>query len=192
MQKLNVYHSLHFPKMQVFLPKINFPRNKTQSGRHMFTKEEDTYLLYLVSVFGTNQWNVIASLIGSRNARQCRERYKHYLSPHINNSPWTSEEDFILLSKYEQLGPRWAKIASFFNGRTDVAVKNRYTALLRENDSKLLLQAKPECQQEIEDSALFENQDISLTHSDNRYNQIFNDSEIQELSELFEINEIEF
>ena len=181
--------------MQVFLPKINFPRNKTQSGRHMFTKEEDTYLLYLVSVFGTNQWNVIASLIGSRNARQCRERYKHYLSPHINNSPWTSEEDFILLSKYEQLGPRWAKIASFFNGRTDVAVKNRYTALVAK-DPKIAQQMKPiavvEKTEEIELTefgddifSAFEEyiNDSSQETVSNELNGLFNEAEINNWAE---------
>ena len=181
--------------MQVFLPKINFPRNKTQSGRHMFTKEEDTYLLYLVSVFGTNQWNVIASLIGSRNARQCRERYKHYLSPHINNSPWTSEEDFILLSKYEQLGPRWAKIASFFNGRTDVAVKNRYTALVAK-DPKIAQQMKPiavvEKTEEIELTefgdyifSAFEEyiNDSSQETASNELNGLFNEAEINNWAE---------
>ena len=170
----------------------------------MFTKEEDTYLLYLVSVFGTNQWNVIASLIGSRNARQCRERYKHYLSPHINNSPWTSEEDFILLSKYEQLGPRWAKIASFFNGRTDVAVKNRYTALLRENDPKISSQTidiskiaqDPSPQPTTTTTTTISQISISTTDKlpnldiSAHFEEIFNDDEFHELMNLFDNNEI--
>ena len=119
--------------MQMFLPKINFPKNKTPSGRHMFTKEEDTYLKFLVSVFGTSQWEVVASMIGNRTARQCRERYKNYLSPSINNSPWTPEEDVVLLTKYSQLGPKWSQISTFFNGRTDVMVKNRYSTLTSKN-----------------------------------------------------------
>ena len=117
----------------MFLPKINFPKNKTPSGRHMFTKEEDTYLKFLVSVFGTSQWEVVASMIGNRTARQCRERYKNYLSPSINNSPWTPEEDVVLLTKYSQLGPKWSQISTFFNGRTDVMVKNRYSTLTSKN-----------------------------------------------------------
>ena len=176
--------------MQVFFPKINFPRNKTQSGRHMFTKEEDTYLLYLVSVFGTNQWNVIASLIGSRNARQCRERYKHYLSPHINNSPWTSEEDFILLSKYEQLGPRWAKIASFFNGRTDVAVKNRYTALVAK-DPKTAQQNKQAMQPILEKEEEINMQDFGFDEDIfSGFEEYINEDVVQTKSTIVDVDNL--
>jgi hypothetical protein len=36
-----------------------------------------------------------------------------------------------LLDKYTSIGPKWAQLALFFDGRTDIDVKNRYHRLLR-------------------------------------------------------------
>jgi hypothetical protein len=67
-----------------------------------------------------------------RKRRQCRERWFHYLAPDISSSPWTLEEDQKLLAMIEEHGPRWKFLESFFQGRKDSAVKNRYALLLRQ------------------------------------------------------------
>ena len=64
--------------------------------------------------------------MNGRNARQCRERWKHYLSSNRGKSPWTEEEDKLLLEKMEELGPKWTKIATFFQDRTDIQIKTRW------------------------------------------------------------------
>ncbi|OHT10934.1 hypothetical protein TRFO_19630 [Tritrichomonas foetus] len=112
---------------------ILFPRKKTPSGRQTFTKEEDTYLKFLVMKHGATDWNLIASMMGSRTSRQCRERYRNYLAPTVNVSKWSNEEDTLLLSKYNEFGSRWTIIARFFNSRTVVNVKNRCNFLLSQN-----------------------------------------------------------
>ena len=91
-----------------------------------FTEEEDAKLIQLVSFFGQNSWKMVAANIPGRTQRQCRERYKTYLAPGIKKTPWTKEEDELLLRKYNELGPKWAIIATFFAGRTDNTIKNRY------------------------------------------------------------------
>ena len=79
---------------------------KSRKQKSPFTPEEDARLKELVAEKGDRQWNVIQGLMPGRNARQCRERWRNYLSPEVKNGPWTKEEDEIpefvkeLLQKY--------------------------------------------------------------------------------------------
>jgi hypothetical protein len=74
-------------------------------------------------------WAVIGQLMGNRTARQCRERYHNYLSPAVKLSPWSCEEDQLLLEKYRELGPKWSQMTAFFENRTAVSLKNHYAKL---------------------------------------------------------------
>jgi hypothetical protein len=42
------------------------------------------------------------------------------------HSPWTTEEEEIILEKYKEVGSKWVLIASFLCGRTGNDVKNRW------------------------------------------------------------------
>ena len=105
--------------------------NKLRLPKRMFTQEEDNKIKHLVQINGEKAWKVIASEFPDRSPRQCRERWKNYLSPTVRNLPWTPEEDAKLAELFSQFGPQWAKIASLFNARTDVNVKNRWSYLKR-------------------------------------------------------------
>lgn len=61
-----------------------------------------------------------------RTAKQLREHYIGYLRPNINNSEWTIEEDLKLIELFNQHGKRWKFFESFFKGRTENQLKNRY------------------------------------------------------------------
>lgn len=95
-------------------------------SRNKFSLEEDHNLVKLVQHFGPNNWKRISSLMKDRTPRQCRERYKKYLSGSFSNEPWTPEEDELLLQKYNELGPKWTVIANFFKSRSNINVRNRY------------------------------------------------------------------
>lgn len=114
-----------------------------------FTVEEDKELLSLVDEYGDDQWMLISSMMENRNPRQCKERYFTYLSPKINKSKWTEEEDALLMKKYEQYGSRWVKISKCIPERTDAMCKNRF-AVLKRRDSKQ--QRKMEKIKKIEES----------------------------------------
>ena len=96
-----------------------------------FDRREDELLLDLVKKYGTDSWSTIANELGTRTARQCRNRYQDFLAPGLNKSPWTPEEDELLKRQYEEIGPRWAVLRSFFPGRTDLNIKNRFGFLAR-------------------------------------------------------------
>lgn len=105
---------------------------KKNLSRDYFTTEEDNCLIQLVNEYGTQNWSFIASKMETRNARQCRERWKNYLAPEISNEPWTSEEDQMLLDKHKEFGNRWTEISIFFPGRSGVNVRNRFSLLERQ------------------------------------------------------------
>lgn len=91
-----------------------------------FTQIEDELLIGLVNRYGVYNWKYISLQMPGRNVRQCKERWENYLSPEVFNGPWTVEENELLVKKYEELGPRWKKISSFFPTRTDINIKNHW------------------------------------------------------------------
>ena len=106
----------------VILPLPAIQRNP----RRKFSDEEDKRLKELVSVYGAKNWDKIAELIPGRTGRQCRDRYRNYLIPGFFNGQWTREEDDLLRRKFEELGPKWARMTHYFNGRSANALKNRW------------------------------------------------------------------
>lgn len=97
-----------------------------------FSQQEDNMLIYLVRNIKPMNWNVIAYFMGSRTARQCRDRWKNYLNPELRNDPWTEEEDKLLFEKQKIFGSKWGKIAHFFSNRSDNSCRNRWQHLARQ------------------------------------------------------------
>ena len=97
--------------------------------RSTFTSDEDARLRMLVDSSTEVEWAGIAQQMPGRTARQCRDRWHHYLSAQLNRGPWTTEDDDLILQKYAELGSKWAAISASFADRTDVMVRNRFKAL---------------------------------------------------------------
>lgn len=108
------------------------PMPEQTKGRMKFTPEEDQLLKQLVDLSNGNpNWSMIAKQIGNgRNQRQCRERFKNYLSPKLQNGPWTQEEEQLLEEKFNEIGPKWSRMTVFFAGRSDVNLKNHWVSIL--------------------------------------------------------------
>ncbi|KAK8836678.1 Myb- protein A [Tritrichomonas musculus] len=118
------------------LNKNNFVANtplfiQRSCTRVQWTNEENEKIVNHVKRFGPKNWKHVAAQIRTKNAQQCRDHYNDVLDPQINNGIWTKEEERILLMKYEQLGPHWAKIKTFLPGRTTGNIKNYINILLK-------------------------------------------------------------
>ena len=105
-----------------------------RSKRQMFSVDEDKILAEQVKKHGERDWSIIATKLPGRTARQCRERFKNYLSPNVTHSPWKIEEDNLLRKLVQEFGPKWTKLAEYFPKRTDVLIKNRWSKLHRQDN----------------------------------------------------------
>lgn len=102
-----------------------------KNPKSKFTVEEDKRLRSIVARVGEGRWEEIAKMMPGRNQRQCHDRWMYYLSPNVNNAPWSEEEEHLLVHLVNNLGPHWVKIASMFDRRTDTQIKNKWNVLKR-------------------------------------------------------------
>ena len=112
------------------------PEKRTKCYRQKFTVDEDNKLKSIICRLGTKDWNAVSRVMGTKNPRQCRERWRNYLNPTLKNEEWTLDEDIILVQKYKEYGSRWSKIAKFLRGRSVNSLRNRWQALLKNIETK--------------------------------------------------------
>jgi nuclear transport factor 2 (NTF2) superfamily protein len=96
-----------------------------------WTSEEDQIILNFVENNGVKDWAKLAGLLPGRTGKQCRERFKNHLDPVVQRIPWTPEDDQQLIDLHAQFGNQWTHISSFFEGRTDNCIKNRWNSTLK-------------------------------------------------------------
>ncbi|KAK8686792.1 hypothetical protein V6N13_125809 [Hibiscus sabdariffa] len=101
--------------------------------RHIvtWTPEEDDILREQISLHGTQNWAIIASKFKDKTTRQCRRRWYTYLNSDFKKGGWSPEEDLLLCEAQKIFGNRWTEIAKVVSGRTDNAVKNRFSTLCK-------------------------------------------------------------
>jgi hypothetical protein len=106
--------------------------------KRRFTTHEDLTILHMLHDLGVRDWLAISRALTHRTPRQCRERWRNYLRPAIDDTPWTPEEDALLAEQHRAIGPKWAHISRLFTGRTDINLRNRWARLARQrkNDTQ--------------------------------------------------------
>ncbi|KAK9276895.1 hypothetical protein L1049_006432 [Liquidambar formosana] len=104
-----------------------------QKERHIvtWTQQEDDILREQIGIHGTENWAIIASKFKDKTTRQCRRRWYTYLNSDFKKGGWSPEEDMILCEAQKIFGNRWTEIAKVVSGRTDNAVKNRFSTLCK-------------------------------------------------------------
>ncbi|XP_058096568.1 transcription factor MYB124 [Magnolia sinica] len=111
------------------------PKSETSKprDRHIvtWTPQEDDMLREQITIHGTESWTAIAAQFKDKTGRQCRRRWYTYLNSDCKKGGWTPEEDMILCEAQKIFGNRWTEIAKVVSGRTDNAVKNRFSTLCK-------------------------------------------------------------
>eukprot|EP00981_Chlorochromonas_danica_P014382 scaffold7885_cov175-Ochromonas_danica.AAC.4 len=92
----------------------------------LWTEEEDAELLKAVRQFGdSGKWNAVAPcLSSSHTAMECKVRWERELSRLLNTSPWTKEEDDLLISLRSK-GVYCGRLLSHLKNRTYSAILKR-------------------------------------------------------------------
>lgn len=107
------------------------PNENEGYARGPWSKTEDAKLRQLVEMHQPRNWTTLATQLGTRSGKQCRERWLNHLDPVINKGPWTKEEDELLIRLHGEMGNRWSDIARLIPRRTDNALKNRFNSRLK-------------------------------------------------------------
>jgi hypothetical protein len=102
-----------------------------------WTRDEDDRILAFVEGHGTKDWAKLAADLPGRTSKQCRERFKNHLDPAVQRIPWKEEDDQQLIGLHERYGNQWSLIASFFDGRTDHCIKNRWNSTVKKRLARL-------------------------------------------------------
>ncbi|KAF9898233.1 Transcription factor myb3r-5, partial [Lobosporangium transversale] len=124
--------------------------SKPRSIKGPWTPEEDRQLRALVNELGAEKWVLIASRLGSRTGKQCRERWHNHLDPTIDKSPFTAKEDELIFKLFEQFGSKWAEMSKLMPGRPDNAIKNHFNTSMQRKRRRLSLQDPSELQAKAE------------------------------------------
>ncbi|EAX85378.1 Myb-like DNA-binding domain containing protein [Trichomonas vaginalis G3] len=110
--------------------------NKTFNS---WTQYEDQRLLAGIHKFGISDFRLVANFVGNGRTRsQCSQRWNRSLNPTIVKSPWTQEEDIMLMRAVAiNRDHSWTKVANEIHGRTDVQCRYRYQLIYQKYPSDL-------------------------------------------------------
>jgi hypothetical protein len=101
-----------------------------------FTADEDAIIIQFAQARGSRSWNEICTQLPRRNGKQCRDHWGNKLNPARNKSPWTPEEDQLVMEQHQILGPKWGTIAKSLNGRSRLDVKNRFNSSIQKRTTR--------------------------------------------------------
>ena len=105
----------------------------SRGNRVRFSQEEDDQLRRLVEANGIKNWSLIAEQMPGRNVKQCRYRWHFHIertdTEKRSGTPFTPEEDELLIQKVQEFGTKWTTITKYFSDRLPTSLRNRYNLI---------------------------------------------------------------
>ena len=101
-----------------------------------WSEDEDRCLTQVIQDIGDPSrvknvtWNMISSFVPHRDHKQCRYRWINKLNPTINHSPWTTDEEDILMRLVPQLGTKPKKYQEYLPDRTTEQISSMIKKLM--------------------------------------------------------------
>jgi hypothetical protein len=80
-----------------------YPYSCANNRGKQWSLEEDSLIMYLVSVEGPKQWTHFADVLhqkfaeNSYTGKQIRERFQNHLNPNVNKGEWSTSEEALML-----------------------------------------------------------------------------------------------
>lgn len=130
--KTRTKHQIYFRWMYSLAPHL-------KKGR--FTEEEDKLLNEAIEKYGLNFKKISALVLPARTSAQLSDHYNTLTNKEDNS--WTVSQDTKLLELYHEHGKNWSKIATFFDNKSRVQLRHRWTALSRYEQRGLNLRQIP-------------------------------------------------
>ncbi|KAI0919346.1 hypothetical protein AcV7_006108 [Taiwanofungus camphoratus] len=127
--------------------------NSQPRDRRPWTEEEDEKLRVAIEQEDPDsnpptRWHAIAQHIPNRTNKDCRKRWWAQMATIVAKGSWTSDEDERLFNAVQELGPKWAVVASRVRTRNSGQCAKRWNDALnpsidrsgwsREEDERLL------------------------------------------------------
>ncbi|XP_042907761.2 uncharacterized protein [Parasteatoda tepidariorum] len=101
--------------------------------KRYWTPEEDKKLMELVDAFKVGNfipWNHVCSHMEGRTRHQILNRYDRTISKEIKRTPFTPEEDAMILACVQKFGKQWTKMKEFLPGRSTYTIRERFVNTL--------------------------------------------------------------
>ncbi|KIM83791.1 hypothetical protein PILCRDRAFT_818814 [Piloderma croceum F 1598] len=121
-------------------------RHGIHRNQHAWTPESDDALLNAVSIYGTDNWILVATRVSEdATPQQCQNRYSRTLDPTLRHGAWTAEEDAKLRLAVSVFGNSWMEVAEVIAGRNNEQCRDRWSDKINrkwtDDEDRALLEA---------------------------------------------------
>src|SRR3989338_11626788 len=98
--------------------------------REPWSNRQDEVLKAAVTKYGFQNWSRVSSMLPGRRAEECESRWNEFLSPAINHSEWSKQEEDLLEQLVLTWGSNWRTISTQLRGRTATQCQAKHGKLL--------------------------------------------------------------